>query len=127
MIVPQERKSQQSLFWFGLGINIFVGNTVAITQQALWGRALDYMAVGGGRPIRYGEVVRQGFATEGFAAFYTPVRADCVPSRLCILRRLYRLRRRHRLRRLRHPVARRVHCGSCLSLPLASQSGLRAC
>ena len=32
-------------FAFGLGMNIFVGNTVAITQQALWGRALDYAVV----------------------------------------------------------------------------------
>lgn len=37
---PQEQKCASSLFWFGLGINIFVGNCIAITQQALWGRAL---------------------------------------------------------------------------------------
>ena len=48
-LYPQEKKSKQSLFWFGLGMNIFIGNSIAITQQALWGRALDYMAVGGGR------------------------------------------------------------------------------
>jgi len=71
---PQEKKSQTSLFWFGLGMNIFVGNTVAITQQALWGRALDYAAVGGGRPINYAEVVREGLRTEGIAAFYTPAK-----------------------------------------------------
>ncbi|KAL7430894.1 hypothetical protein ACHAXM_002398 [Skeletonema potamos] len=41
MYFPQEEKSQGSLFWFGMGMN-FVGNAVAITQQALWGRALDY-------------------------------------------------------------------------------------
>ena len=32
--VPQEHKSQSSLLWFGLGVNIFFGNVVAITQQA---------------------------------------------------------------------------------------------
>jgi len=69
---PQESKSQQSLFWFGLGMNIFVGNSIAITQQALWGRALDYAAVDGGRGINYGAVVRHGLATEGLSAFYTP-------------------------------------------------------
>ena len=30
---PQERKSQSSLFWFGLGMNIFVGNVIAINLQ----------------------------------------------------------------------------------------------
>ena len=69
---PQERKSTTSLFWFGLGLNIFCGNIVAITQQALWGRALDDCAVGGGRAISYGRVVREGLATDGFAAFFTP-------------------------------------------------------
>ena len=57
---------------FGLGVNIFFGNVVAITQQALWGRALDYAAVGGGRPVDYGAVLRSGFHKEGAAAFFTP-------------------------------------------------------
>jgi len=47
---PQEKKSNSSLFWFGMGMN-FAGNTLAITQQALWGRGLDYAAVNGGRNI----------------------------------------------------------------------------
>ena len=68
---PQERKSQQSLFWFGLGVNIFFGNIIAITQQALWGRSLDYCAVDGGRNINYGAVVRDGLRTDGIAAFFT--------------------------------------------------------
>jgi hypothetical protein len=68
---PQEKKSKQSLFWFAMGMNIFAGNTVAITQQALWGRALDYAAKDGGRAINYREVVRHGLATEGVGAFYT--------------------------------------------------------
>ena len=55
-------------------MNIFVGNTIAITQQALWGRALDYGAVGGGRPLVYSEVVREGLKSEGLAAFYTPAK-----------------------------------------------------
>ena len=36
--ISQEHKSQSSLLWFGLGLNIFFGNVVAITQQALWVR-----------------------------------------------------------------------------------------
>ena len=69
---PQEKKSTTSLFWFGLGLNIFCGNVVAITQQALWGRALDDCAVGGGRAISYARVVREGLATDGLGAFFTP-------------------------------------------------------
>ncbi|KAI2489591.1 hypothetical protein MHU86_25010 [Fragilaria crotonensis] len=34
---PQEQKSKTTLFWYGLSMNIFVGNVFAITQQALWG------------------------------------------------------------------------------------------
>lgn len=71
---PQEKKTKQSLFWYGLGMNIFIGNTVAITQQALWGRALDYGAQNGGRNIVYKDVVRDGLKTEGIAAFYTPAK-----------------------------------------------------
>ena len=71
---PQERKSQQSLFWFGLGVNIFFGNVVAITQQALWGRALDYAGApaNGGRPVDYRAVIGDGLKHEGAAAFFTP-------------------------------------------------------
>jgi hypothetical protein len=68
---PQEKKNAQSLFWFGLGMNVFVGNVVAITQQALWGRSLDYCAQNGGRNIRYADVVRLGLRTEGMSAFFT--------------------------------------------------------
>ena len=71
---PQEKKTTKSLFWYGLGMNIFVGNTIAITQQALWGRALDYGAVNGGRTIVYKDVVREGLKVEGVAAFYTPAK-----------------------------------------------------
>ena len=71
---PQESKSNISLFWFGLGANIFLGNTIAITQQALWGRALDYSAASKNmvaRNIHYQTVVTDGFAKEGFSAFFT--------------------------------------------------------
>ena len=74
---PQEQKSQTTLFWFGLGVNIFVGNVVAITQQALWGRALDYAAGTGttgecnARNISYRAVIREGLATDGMSAFFT--------------------------------------------------------
>jgi hypothetical protein len=67
---PQEKKSQGSLFWFGMGMNM-AGNAVAITQQALWGRALDYAAANGGRNIRYGEVIRSSLEKEGAGAFFT--------------------------------------------------------
>lgn len=66
---PQEQKSQTSLFWYGLGLNAFVGNVVAITQQALWGRSLDYLAQNGS--IKYKHVVQQGFEKEGIPAFFT--------------------------------------------------------
>jgi len=67
---PQEKKSPGSLFWYGMGMN-FVGNAVAITQQALWGRALDYAAEHGGRNIKYSEVIRFSLKKEGMAAFIT--------------------------------------------------------
>jgi len=66
---PQEHKNQSSLFWYSLGLNIFIGNVVAITQQALWGRTLSYAATHG--HINYRNIVRQGFESEGMAAFFT--------------------------------------------------------
>lgn len=68
-LFPQEYKSQSTLFWYGLGMNVFVGNVVAITQQALWGRTLSYAAENG--QIKYSNIVREGFANEGMAAFFT--------------------------------------------------------
>ena len=67
---PQHKKSQSSLFWFGLGMNIFVGNVIAINLQALWGRSLDYLATNGA--ISYREVIRNGLQKEGLSAFITP-------------------------------------------------------
>ena len=68
---PQESKSNSSLFYYGMGVN-FAGNMVAITMQALWGRALDYsVADGAGRNIRYVEVIRSSLKKEGSAAFFT--------------------------------------------------------
>lgn len=66
---PQERKSKSSLFWYGLSMNIFVGNVAAITQQALWGRSLDMLRQEG--HINYSTVIRQGLQKEGMAAFFT--------------------------------------------------------
>jgi hypothetical protein len=66
---PQEKKNKTSLFWYGLGMNIFVGNVAAITQQALWGRSLDYLAKNG--EIRYSEVIKEGLRKEGIGAFFT--------------------------------------------------------
>ena len=71
---PQEKKSQSTFFWFGLGFNIFGGNVVGITQQALWGRALDYGGVDGGRNINYRAVISEGLKKEGPSAFFTPAK-----------------------------------------------------
>jgi len=82
---PQEHKNQTTLFWYGLGMNIFVGNVVAITQQALWGRSLDYLASTQAQSITarmhpqntglsmqdYSRVIRQGLEQEGMKAFFT--------------------------------------------------------
>ena len=67
---PQERKSQTTLFWFGLGMNIFVGNVVAINLQALWGRSLDQLAAQ--QHIDYRGVIRESLRKEGVSAFITP-------------------------------------------------------
>jgi hypothetical protein len=66
---PQEHKDKTSFFWYGLGMNIFVGNIFAITQQALWGRSLDYLAQNGN--IHYRSVIQQGLAKDGMGAFFT--------------------------------------------------------
>ena len=42
---------------------------VAITQQALWGRSLDYLREHG--TINYTATIRQGLAKEGMSAFFT--------------------------------------------------------
>jgi hypothetical protein len=66
---PQEHKSKTSLFWYGLGVNIFAGNVVAITQQALWGRSLDYLATHG--HINYRSIIQESLQKEGIKAFFT--------------------------------------------------------
>mmetsp|Transcript_10473 Transcript_10473/g.14797 ORF Transcript_10473/g.14797 Transcript_10473/m.14797 type:complete len:402 (+) Transcript_10473:172-1377(+) len=74
---PQDQKNKSSMFWFGLGVNIFIGNPIAITQQALWGRALDYMVANQSQPgegirrVNYNSVIREGLSREGMAAFFT--------------------------------------------------------
>jgi hypothetical protein len=69
---PQESKNKSSLFWFGLGVNIGIGNVIAITQQSLWGRALDYsVSHEKARNIHYSSVIRQGLNSDGYAAFFT--------------------------------------------------------
>ena len=42
---------------------------MAITQQALWGRALDYLSQHG--TINYTATIREGLAKEGTSAFFT--------------------------------------------------------
>mmetsp|Transcript_84046 Transcript_84046/g.163317 ORF Transcript_84046/g.163317 Transcript_84046/m.163317 type:complete len:373 (-) Transcript_84046:259-1377(-) len=74
---PEDSRSPASLFWFGLGANIFIGNVAAITQQSLWGRALDYAAEGGAhgaRNVSYRAVVTEGLKAEGVSAFFTPTK-----------------------------------------------------
>jgi hypothetical protein len=66
---PQEQKNKSTLFWYGLGMNIFVGNVVAITQQALWGRTLDHLARAGS--INYSTIIKDGLRQEGMGAFFT--------------------------------------------------------
>ena len=66
---PQEHKTPTSLFWYGLAMNVFVGNGIAITQQALWGRSLDYLAKNG--RIDYRAILQEAWAKEGRQAFFT--------------------------------------------------------
>ena len=66
---PQEQKSKTTLFWYGLSMNIFVGNVFAITQQALWGRTLDYASQHG--KIVYTNIIQEGFRADGVGAFFT--------------------------------------------------------
>ncbi|GKY96418.1 hypothetical protein MPSEU_000601300 [Mayamaea pseudoterrestris] len=66
---PQEYKSKTTLFWYGLGCNIFVGNMIAITQQAAWGRSLDYLARNG--CVSYSQMIQESLAKDGISAFFT--------------------------------------------------------
>ena len=68
-VLLTNRNCSRSLFWYGLAMNIFGGNVIAITQQALWGRSLDYLAKHG--QINYSNVVREGYQKEGLKAFFT--------------------------------------------------------
>ena len=72
--VPQEHKSSGSFFAFGLAVNMFLGNAVAVTQQALWGRAVDACARPGGGVVSYRAIVSDALRTEGAAAFITPAK-----------------------------------------------------
>lgn len=64
---PQEMKSKSSLFWYGLSMNIFFGNVIGITQQALWGRSLDYLEQNG--KIEYRSVIQKALNKDGLSAF----------------------------------------------------------
>ena len=67
---PQAQKNTTSFFWFGLGMNMFIGNVVAITQQALWGRSLDYLSRHN-NDINYENIIKEGLQKEGMSAFFT--------------------------------------------------------
>ncbi|KAJ1448355.1 hypothetical protein M885DRAFT_490349 [Pelagophyceae sp. CCMP2097] len=77
-LLPQETKDRPgSFFYFALGVNMFAGNGLAVTQQCLWGRAapraLEYHAAAHPpRAISYRDVVAQALQTDGPAAFFTP-------------------------------------------------------
>lgn len=57
----------------------FAGNSIAITQQSLWGRALDYAVPAtkreagtiAARNIQYSSVIRDALKKEGFSSFFT--------------------------------------------------------
>lgn len=70
-MMPDDMKTSSNLLAFGMGVNIFGGNVIAITQQALWGRACDYAAAEGGRKIDYKKVVQTSLKAEGYSAFFT--------------------------------------------------------
>ena len=53
-------------------MNIFAGTVVAITQQSLWGRVLNYVEEGGGRNANYRAIVGEAYRKEGLSAFFTP-------------------------------------------------------
>ena len=67
-LVPQEHKNANTFFWYGLSANILLGNSLAITQQALWGRSLDYLAKH--KNIEYYKVIEEGLKKEGASAFF---------------------------------------------------------
>eukprot|EP00967_Tisochrysis_lutea_P120145 scaffold196736_cov30-Tisochrysis_lutea.AAC.1 len=69
--VPEEYKSSSSLFLFGLAVNMFGGNVIAVTQQTLWGRALDSWSASPARPISYTSIVSESLRAEGVGAFLT--------------------------------------------------------
>jgi len=72
LTMPESHKDNTSLFWFGLGFNIFCGNVVGVTLQSFWGRSLDYIAREG--RVDYRVVVREGLRQDGVAAFLTPTK-----------------------------------------------------
>ena len=60
-------------------MNIFAGTVVAITQQSLWGRVLNYVEEGGGRNANYRAIVGEAYRKEGLSAFFTPPKG-VIPS-----------------------------------------------
>ena len=71
--LPEDAKTSTNLFWFGLCGN-WTANIAAVQMQSLWGRSLDFMAVDGGRPIKYSAVIRDGLKKDGYSAFFTPTK-----------------------------------------------------
>ena len=72
LAVPEEAKNNSSLFWFGLGFNIFCGNVAGVMLQSLWGRSLDH--IGREKRVDYRGVLREGWRKEGIKAFLTPTK-----------------------------------------------------
>jgi len=69
-----EHKTPQSLFLFGLGMNIFVGNAVAITLQSTWGRSLDHVNTNGLNSLNYRTLISNSLRRDGIRAFFSPAK-----------------------------------------------------
>ncbi|KAJ8607789.1 hypothetical protein CTAYLR_009238 [Chrysophaeum taylorii] len=70
---PRQAKDSTSFFAFGLALNCFFGNAIAVTMQALWGHSLDALATNRKHPA-YLDVLRDGLRRDGPAAFFSPAK-----------------------------------------------------
>jgi len=73
--LSDDQKTPTSLFWFGLGMNVFIGNGIAIMLQSLWGRSLDHLHTRKGvtgTQIQYPTLIRSALNANGMKAFFSP-------------------------------------------------------
>eukprot|EP00298_Acanthocystis_sp_HF-20_P026562 c4343_g1_i1.p1 GENE.c4343_g1_i1~~c4343_g1_i1.p1 ORF type:complete len:349 (+),score=143.31 c4343_g1_i1:113-1159(+) len=71
-LLPQEQRTPKNLLLFGLGMNIFFGNSLAINAQSLWGRSLDHFAQTKNPNYRYTQIISEGLRRDGIKAFFSP-------------------------------------------------------